>query len=523
MVPFQPEPKARPLLKEVKCFCDTRNYHGRIAAYKTPATGMLSDTPQSDAVSKLVAQDDRPWYRKPNLRTLYALLLPACVGAEMTSAFDVTLMNGLQATRSWERFYHSPSATLLGVMTAMYSLGTIVSLPFVPVVVDRWGRRASIILGAAVMFFGAIVQGASQNYAMFVFARFLLGFGVAFNLVGGSTLIGELSHPKERAFMTSLFHGFFGIGSLMVSAITLATFKIHSDWAWRIPSFLQMTPSAMQLLFILFIPDSPRWLVAKGRGDEAYAILVKYHAEGNADSDFVKSEYAQIEKTLEMEREASRRGWAELFATPGMRKRSMIAVFLGISVSWSGGGLIWSYLPRILDGIGIHRNSVKNRINLALSFWGLFCASTLALIMPRFKRRTAFLACIIALVAVMIGWTIAAAECSRTNSRGSQILVLVFIFLYSPAFSLGFTALLYTYLLELMPFHVRAKGITLYQWSSRTLGFFNQLVNPIGMQNAAPFTLNFLFSYCIIVSLQGVFIFFMFPETSNRTLEELAF
>jgi hypothetical protein len=141
---------------------------------------MLSDTPQSDAVSKLVAQDDRPWYRKPNLRTLYALLLPACVGAEMTSAygsfmaefskfkplyvsrFDVTLMNGLQATRSWERcthvgelsytrlilptVYHSPSATLLGVMTAMYSLGTIVSLPFVPVVVDRWGRRASVFL-----------------------------------------------------------------------------------------------------------------------------------------------------------------------------------------------------------------------------------------------------------------------------------------------------------------------------------------------------------------------------------------
>ena len=74
-----------------------------------------------------------------------------------------------------------------------------------------------------------------------------------------------------------------------------------SDWGWRIPSFLQVVPSLLQVSFIWFLPESPRWLVSKGRGDEAYAILVKYHAEGDESSDFVKAEYTQIEETLEAE------------------------------------------------------------------------------------------------------------------------------------------------------------------------------------------------------------------------------
>ncbi|KAJ6482914.1 general substrate transporter [Mycena vitilis] len=473
--------------------------------------------------------DAVPWYKKPNLRYLYLVLLPACIGAEMTSAFDTNLLDVLQATNSWKIFYHRPGASQIGIITAMYSLGAIFSLPFVPRVVDRRGRRVSIILGCSLMLVGAVLQGAAQNLHMFIAARFVLGFGVPFSIVGSASLIAELSYPKERPVMTSLFIGFYGVGSILIASIALRTCNLRSNWGWRIPSFLQATPSIMQLIFIMFVPESPRWLIAKGRGSEAAAILAKYHAEGDAQSEFVKAEYADIENTLKEEMKATGQRWFELFATPGMRKRAVLAVFLGIALNlipvlmeakWTGGGLVGSYLPRILATIGIHDNMTKNRFNLALSCWGLLCALSLSVTVPRYNRRAMFLRCTTSTLLVLIGWTVATAQFAKTQHHEWAVVVMVFIFLLTPAVAMGYGVLIYTYLMEIYPFHLRAKGIVLFTWFSRTSVFFSQLVNPIGLHNAG---WKYYITYCVCVSFQIVFIYFMFPETAHLTLEELAF
>lgn len=113
-----------------------------------------------------------------------------------------------------------------------------------------------------------------------------------------------------------------------------------SNLGWRIPSSLQAVPSLLQIIFIWHVPESPRWLVAKGRGDEALAILVRYHAEGDENSEFVKAEYTQIEQTLAEEMKDAQMSWKEVLSTPGMRKRVVIASFLGLFSQWSGNGLI---------------------------------------------------------------------------------------------------------------------------------------------------------------------------------------
>ena len=80
--------------------------------------------------------------------------------------------------------------------------------------------------------------------------------------------------------------------------------------------------------------------MSKGRRSEAYAILLRYHAEGDESSDFVKEEYRQIEKTLEAEMKVAQMSSNAVFSTPGMRKRVFIATSLGLFSQWCGVGLV---------------------------------------------------------------------------------------------------------------------------------------------------------------------------------------
>uniref|UniRef100_A0A8H8CJF8 Major facilitator superfamily (MFS) profile domain-containing protein n=1 Tax=Psilocybe cubensis TaxID=181762 RepID=A0A8H8CJF8_PSICU len=479
-------------------------------------------TTPAQLVSQLAALDVTPWYKKPNLRMLYLIIFPTCIGVEMTSGFDSSMMNGLQAVDSWDNFYNSPRSTLLGVMSAMYSAGAIVALPLVPIVSDGFGRRWAITVGSIIMIIGAILQTASQNFAMFVISRFILGIGIPFAIVGASSLIGELGHPKERAVLGSLFNAFYfadlSEGSITAAGVTLGTFQMPSNWGWRIPSLLQVVPSCLQIFFMFFMPESPRWLVSKGRGDEAMAILVKYHAEGDANSEFVKAEYVQIETTLELEREESHVGWLDMLKTAGMRRRVLIGAFLGLATQWSGNGLTSYFLARILDTVGIHGNGAKNKVNLALSCWSFVNATILALTMSRFKRRVVYLTCTISLLLCFTGWTVASARYAADGSQGASRAVL------APCYNIAFNAMTYTFLVEVFPFHIRSKGISVFQWFGRMAGFFNQFVNPIGIQRAGwKYYIRFYDSYCIFLAFEVLFVFFLFPETSGRSLEELAF
>ncbi|KAF8556792.1 MFS general substrate transporter [Imleria badia] len=496
----------------------------RRGGHESPAQPEGNDT----IVSRLAQQDKVPWYSKPNLRLLYFLMATTCLGVEMTSGqvFDSSMVNALQAVPSWLEYFHHPRSTSLGLIVAMYSLGSFAAVPFSPLVVDKIGRRYPILFGGVASIVGGIIQGSAFNLPMFIIARFLLGFANVFCIVAASSLIGELSHPKERVVISCLFNTAYSLGAVAAAGVALGTFAMTSNWGWRIPSLLQVFPSLLQVSFIWFLPESPRWLISRGRGNEAYAILVKYHAEGDENSEFVKAEYTQIEETLVAELKISRMNQKTVLSTPGMRKRVIIASFLGLSVQWSGIGLITQFLSQILDSIGIHDNQTKNVINLTRSSWSLVSGTFIALIAPRYPRRWTFLAGAVSIYVVFTAWTIASAEYSSTHNRVSAQVVLALIFLYSPAYHLAFNALIFSehYALRATLYHSLMQpdgmGIAIYQWWCRGAGFISEFVNPIGLDFAG---WRWYIVYCVWNAFQVVFVYLMFPETSGRTLEELTF
>jgi MFS family permease len=143
------------------------------------------------------------------------------------------------------------SGSLRGIIAAAYSLGAILSLPLVGLVNDKFGRRWSIFGGSCIMVIGALIQGFSVNVGMYIVARMILGFGIPTCIVSGAALIGELGYPKERPVLTSLFNVAYFVGQILAAGICFGTNNIASAYGWKIPSWLQMAPSMIQITFVL--------------------------------------------------------------------------------------------------------------------------------------------------------------------------------------------------------------------------------------------------------------------------------
>ncbi|KAK3369898.1 general substrate transporter [Podospora didyma] len=475
----------------------------------------------SDNIIHRMAMDDPiPWYKKRNLRNMYLLLFPCVIGIEMTSGFDSQIINAAQLLPAWKHYFGNPTGAYNGILASALPLGSVIGLPLIPLVNDNFGRRWCIMFGSCVMVMGTLIQGFATNGVMYCLARGIIGFGLPYAIVAGSCLIGELGYPKERPVLTSLFNACYFIGAIVAAGCTFGTQIIENDWSWRIPSLLQMAPSILQIAFVFFLPESPRFLMSKDRYEDAKQVLIKYHGEGNPNSEFVKLELAEIRATLEIELENSKRSWMDLVRTAGMRRRVLIGSLLGLFTQLSGNVVISYFLGDVLKLIGYTDPSFQAKYNLGNQCWSLICGVSAALVVMRFRRRTMYLTGILSILAVYIAWTVCTAIFIANKSDVAAKMSLFWIYAYSPAYNLCFNALTYTYLIEIFPYAQRARGISIFQFWGKAAQFFGTNVNPIGTQAIG---WKYLLVYCCWIFVEAILIWFLWPETSNRSLEELAF
>ncbi|RDL34595.1 MFS general substrate transporter [Venustampulla echinocandica] len=458
------------------------------------------------------------WYKQKGMRSLYICLL-FVVLTSATNGYDSSMMNGLQSLDQWRDYYHQPSPSQLGLLNSIWAVGSLVALPVVPYTADMLGRRTGVMVGCSIMLGGVALQSLGFTFAMFVSARFFLGFGVAIAHGSSPLLITELVHPQHRAIYTAIYNTTWYMGSFMAAWLTFGTSKIQSTWAWRTPSLVQALPSLLQMGFIWFVPESPRWLISRGKNEKALRILANAHAEGNKMDEVVQLEYQEIRGTLKLEQELEGNKWAELWRKPGNRHRLIILVSLGFFSQWSGNGLVSYYIHNVLNQIDITGSTQQLIINGVLQFTNIVVAVGMCFFVDRLGRRLLFLISTCGMFVCFLTWTVCSAQFEINHSKSSANAVVVMIFLYYVFYNTAWSGLLVGYAVEILPYNIRAKGMTVMFLAIDLSLFFNQYINPVALDRLR---WKYYIFYDIWLLFEIFIIWKFYIETRNTPLEEIA-
>jgi MFS family permease len=340
------------------------------------------------------------------------------------------MMNGLQALPPWQEFMHHPKGAFLGLINAVQALGGFAAYPFMSIVAQRFGRKPSMYTGCFFIALGTGLQTGAQSRDMFIVSRLVVGMSSAF-FGAVPMLVGEAAYPTHRGIVTSVFQTLYYVGSLLSAWVTYGTRNMASSWAWRIPSLLQVAIPVLIFGAACAVPESPRFLIARGRVEEARATLVKYHAGGDENSPLVAFEIAEIESALSLERQFRKQAsYLDMIRTKGNRHRTFVGLTLGVFAQWNGVGIVSYYLVSVLKTVGIASTTQQTLINGFLQLWNLILAVTAAGLVDKLGRRFLFITSSVGMLICYIIITGLAGSYAETKHAGVGIAVVPMLFIY---------------------------------------------------------------------------------------------
>ena len=193
-------------------------------------------------------------------------------------------------------------------------------------------------------------------------------------------------------------------------------------------------------------------------------------------------EFKEIKAAIEFNRTVTDNvGWKSLITTPGNRKRMNIIIAIAFFSQWSGNGLVSYYLNKVFDQIGITGTGTQLLINGILQIWNLAWAMSAAFMVERLGRRFLFLLSAALMTLFYTAQAICFSQYAQHETTAAGHAVIAFIFLFYAAYDIAFTPLIVSYTLEILPFHLRAKGFNIFSFVISVALIFNQYVNPIAL------------------------------------------
>jgi SP family arabinose:H+ symporter-like MFS transporter len=435
---------------------------------------------------------------KPNTPLMKATLTGALGG--LLFGFDTVVIAG--AIDSLVNLYHlSPHNE--GLTVAIGLVGTVIGALGAGVVGQKLGGRETLRITAVLYLGSALGCGFAWGWASFMFFRFVGGLGIGASSVLGPVYIAELSPAKWRGRLVATFQLMvvFGIMVAYFSNYVIRLLNLGAtQWRWQVG--VAAVPALAFLILLFGIPRSPRWSASKGRTGEALDVL---RLMGEPDPE---GALADIRAALAQEHSSAHE--------PVFKWKYRFPLFLAISIGafnqLAGINAILYYLNNIFAAAGFSQISSYQQATYIGATNFLFTILGMALI-DKAGRKTLLLigaaGCAVCLAGV--AWVF--------HSQSHQADLLWLLITYIAFFSISQGAVIWVYIGEVFPNHVRSKGQGIGSASHWIMNATIALEFPVivhSLSTAAPFVF-----FAIMTVVQFLVVLMVYPETKGQTLEEL--
>lgn len=437
----------------------------------------------------------------------YIVIISAAAGmAGLLYGYDTAVISG--AIGFLQELYDL-SPAMEGFVISSIMIGGIIGVAVSGYLSDAYGRKKILMVAAILFAISAIGSALAISVAMLIGARIIGGVGIGLASALAVTYITECAPAAIRGRLSSMYQLFTVIGisatffvNLLVADSGTHEWGVETGWRWMLG--YGVIPALIFYLTLLFVPESPRYLVQKGRDQEALQVLTNING-----SEAAKVEMKAIKHSIDTETNLSMR---QLFK-PGLRKALGVGIFLALFNQVIGMNAITYYGPEIFRMVGFEDNTEF----VATSMVGLMqvVATVAAVILIDKAGRKKLMAIgsfFMALFMLLIGGVF-------FFEINSGPLLVIFIMGFTAAFCISMGPIPWIMIPEIFPNHLRARAVgltTMFLWGANwAIGQFTpMLLNGLG--GAITFWI-----FAAINVICFIFVMTIIPETKNKTLEEI--
>ena len=443
-----------------------------------------------------------PAGEKPHFaRYAFCVAVAAAMGGFLFG-YDISIISG--AVIFLETEFQLDSAQK-GFAVSSAALGCIAGSLVAATLSDRIGRRGTLAISAVLLFAASLGTAIPPNMIVFNAFRILGGIGVGVASVVSPMYIAEMAPARLRGRLVSV-NQIAVVTGLFAAVVVAYELSGQRDWQWMFGS--ECLPALAWIAVLFVLPESPRWLVEKGRDAEALQLLIR--SEGSPQAHIALEE---IKQSLSEETGT----WGELFQ-PGMRTALLVAVMLAILQQVTGVSILLVYAPTIFKSAGFEVASDAIWQDIPLNIWNILCTVLAFWLVDRWGRRPLLLT---GTAAMTVG-LIVMGLCFHYHWTGYAVVVTMFLCVGAYVSSLA--PLTWLIMSEIFPTRVRGRamaiaGVALWLAFFEASRRFPPVCTYFETEYGSPAGVFWIFSAVCLFAF--FFCWILVPETKGKTLEAI--
>ena len=370
----------------------------------------------------------------------------------------------------------------------------------------RIGRKYSLMIGAILFVVGSLFSAFAPDVEILILSRVLLGLAVGIASYTAPIYLSEIAPEKIRGSMISMYQLMITIG-ILAAYLSDTAFSYTGAWRWMLGVIT--IPAILLLIGVFFLPDSPRWLAARGSDEKARRVLEKLRDT----SEQAKSELDEIRESLKVKQS----GWALFINNKNFRRAVYLGVLLQVMQQFTGMNVIMYYAPKIFDLAGFASTSQQMWGTVIVGLVNVLATFIAIGLVDRWGRKPTL---ILGFIVMALGMgTLGTMMNIGISSVFAQYFAVIMLLIFIVGFAMSAGPLIWVLCSEIQPLKGRDFGITC---STATNWIANMIVGAtfLTMLNS----LGSAHTFWVYAGLNVIFIFItlaLIPETKNISLEHI--